>query len=59
MFGFHKMNAFTGMQFLASHHFYDMEKNDDVPLELKNYKSFLTQLTKKRVFNNCSVQRLE
>lgn len=41
MFGFHKMNAFTGMQKLATHHFHDMEKNADVPLELEVYKGFL------------------
>lgn len=41
MFGFHKMNAFAGMEVLATHHFHDMEKNADVPLELSNYNSFL------------------
>ena len=41
MFGFHKMNAFIGMKLLATHHFYDMEKNANVPLELKKYNSFL------------------
>lgn len=44
MFGFHKMNAFTGMKLLATHHFHDMEKNADVPLELKNYRVFLNSL---------------
>ncbi|SFZ91824.1 modulator of drug activity B [Flaviramulus basaltis] len=41
MFGFHKMNTFTGMELLATHHFHDMEKNADVPLELKEYNDFL------------------
>lgn len=41
MFGFHRMNAFLGMEFLASHHFHDMEKNADVPVELKIYNQFL------------------
>ncbi|MEH6407477.1 MAG: NAD(P)H-dependent oxidoreductase [Leeuwenhoekiella sp.] len=41
MFGFHRMNAFTGMELLATNHFHDMEKNADVPLELENYNSFL------------------
>lgn len=41
MFGFHKMNKFTGMELLATYHFHDMEKNADVPLELKNYDTFL------------------
>ncbi|NIJ44571.1 modulator of drug activity B [Wenyingzhuangia heitensis] len=45
LFGFHKMNAFAGMELLASHHFYDMEKNADVPLELKNYNLFLNKVT--------------
>lgn len=45
MFGFHRMNAFTGMELLATHHFHDMEKNADVPLELKNYHTFLNTLT--------------
>lgn len=44
MFGFHRMNAFTGMELLATHHFHDMEKNADVPLELNNYSIFLNDL---------------
>ncbi|SOE23537.1 modulator of drug activity B [Spirosomataceae bacterium TFI 002] len=44
MFGFHRMNAFTGMELLATHHFHDMEKNADVPLELNNYNSFLNDV---------------
>lgn len=44
MFGFHRMNAFTGIELLATHHFHDMEKNADVPLELKQYEDFLTNL---------------
>lgn len=44
MFGFHKMNAFTGMKLLATHHFHDMEKNADVPLELKEYNTFLNKV---------------
>ena len=44
MFGFHKMNAFTGMELLATHHFHDMEKNADVPYELNNYSVFLNDL---------------
>ncbi len=41
MFGFHKMNQFMGMKLLGSFHFHDMEKNADVPLELKKYQDFL------------------
>ena len=44
MFGFHRMNAFTGMELLGTHHFHDMEKNADVPLELNNYSTFLNDL---------------
>ncbi|WP_394364226.1 NAD(P)H-dependent oxidoreductase [Formosa algae] len=44
MFGFHRMNAFTGMELLATHHFHDMEKNADVPVELSNYSAFLNDL---------------
>ncbi|MDO6801585.1 NAD(P)H-dependent oxidoreductase [Wenyingzhuangia sp. 1_MG-2023] len=46
LFGFHKMNAFTGMKLLATHHFHDMEKNADVPKELKEYDVFLCDVTK-------------
>ncbi len=44
MFGFHRMNAFTGMELLATHHFHDMEKNADVTFELNNYSSFLNDI---------------
>jgi len=44
MFGFHKMNSFTGMELLATHHFHDIEKNTDVPLELKQYNAFLNEV---------------
>ena len=44
MFGFHRMNAFTGMELLATHHFHDMEKNADVPIELNNYSTFLNDV---------------
>ncbi|MBU2973056.1 NAD(P)H-dependent oxidoreductase [Zobellia sp. B3R18] len=45
MFGFHKMNAFTGLERLATHHFHDMEKNANVPLELEKYNTFLNEIT--------------
>lgn len=44
LFGFHKMNKFIGLEFLASTHFHDMEKNADVPKELKKYDDFLSQI---------------
>lgn len=43
MFGFHKMNAFIGMELLATQHFYDIMRNADVPSELKSYTAFLTE----------------
>lgn len=46
LFGFHKMNKFAGMQVLATHHFHDIEKNADVPLELAEYQSFLDETMK-------------
>tara|TARA_R110002096_G_scaffold107167_1_gene234983 strand:+ start:306 stop:902 length:597 start_codon:yes stop_codon:yes gene_type:complete len=44
MFGFHRMNAFTGMELLATHHFHDMEKNADVLFELNTYSTFLNDV---------------
>lgn len=44
LFGFHRMNAFTGMTSLESMHFHDIEKNADVPRDLDLYKTHLTKL---------------
>jgi len=44
LFGFHRMNAFTGMSSLESMHFHDIEKNADVPRDLEVYKLHLTKL---------------
>jgi len=44
LFGFHRMNAFTGMTSLESMHFHDIEKNADVPRDLNLYKTHLTKL---------------
>lgn len=46
LFGFHRMNAFVGMQPLESIHFHDVEKNADIPQDLKRYEAHLG-----RVFN--------
>lgn len=46
LFGFHRMNAFTGMKPLESIHFHDVEKNADVENDLKRYHAHL-----KRIFN--------
>jgi modulator of drug activity B len=47
LFGFHRMNAFTGMQPLKSMHFHDIEKNADVERDIKLYNEHL-----KSVFDN-------
>lgn len=44
LFGFHRMNAFTGMTSLESMHFHDIEKNADVTRDLELYKEHLTKL---------------
>jgi modulator of drug activity B len=44
LFGFHRMNAFTGMTPLESMHFHDIEKNADVDNDIKSYHKHLTQL---------------
>lgn len=44
LFGFHRMNAFTGMTSMESIHFHDIEKNADVPRDLELYKKHLTKL---------------
>lgn len=41
MFGFHRMNAFAGLEKLSTLHFHDIEKNADVQAELENYIHFL------------------
>lgn len=44
LFGFHRMNAFTGMEQLPSMHFHDIEKNSDVPRDLQLYSEHLTNV---------------
>lgn len=44
MFGFHRMNAFTGMTPLQGIHFHDVEKNADVLNDMKRYEAHLTAL---------------
>lgn len=46
LFGFHRMNAFTGMTPLESMHFHDIEKNTDVPRDLALYKVHVSKLFK-------------
>lgn len=44
LYGFHRMNNFTGMTSLESIHFHDIEKNANVPRDLELYKAHLRKL---------------
>ena len=44
LFGFHRMNAFTGMKPLTSFHFHDVEKNADVIKDMARYRTHLEEL---------------
>lgn len=44
LFGFHRMNAFVGLQPLQSMHFHDIEKNANVEKDLEKYQNHLEQL---------------
>ncbi len=44
LFGFHRMNAFVGMEPLQSIHFHDIEKNANVENDLKMYQNHLKTL---------------
>jgi NADPH dehydrogenase (quinone) len=41
MFGFHRMNAFTGMRPLPGFHFHDVEKNANVIRDMEKYRQHL------------------
>jgi modulator of drug activity B len=43
LFGFHRMNAFTGMTPLKSLHFHDVEKNANIERDLPVYIDHLTE----------------
>ena len=51
LFGFHRMNAFTGMEQLPSMHFHDVEKNANIPRDLKLYKEHLETIFSKEYAN--------
>lgn len=57
LFGFHRMNAFTGMSHLGSFHFHDMEKAatqeriDNYEIEYKNYLKKALKTEGFKVFN--------
>ena len=42
-FGFHRMNAFTGMTPLKSYHFHDVEKNANIEKDMKAYSQHLEE----------------
>ena len=44
LFGFHRMNAFTGMKPLESLHFHDVMKGANVEGDLEMYRNHLTQI---------------
>ncbi len=44
LFGFHRMNAFTGMEPLPGMHFHDVEKNADVPRDMLLYTGHLREV---------------
>jgi modulator of drug activity B len=44
LFGFHRMNAFTGMQPLESLHFHDVMKSADIPAEIQRYTQHLDKI---------------
>lgn len=44
LFGFHRMNAFTGMKPLKSFHFHDVEKNANIPRDMKAYREHLEKV---------------
>ena len=51
LFGFHRMNAFTGMKPVEGIHFHDVEKNADIVGDMKRYQDHLI-----KVFINQSVE---
>lgn len=54
LFGFHRMNAFTGMQPLESIHFHDVEKNPDIDRDIQRYKAHLQKIfTKQDLLVDC------
>lgn len=59
LFGFHRMNAFTGMTPLKSFHFHDVEKNANIERDLIAYRQhlqevFITQETDIKTVSQCA-----
>ena len=64
LFGFHRMNAFTGMQPLKSIHFYDVEKNADIVKDLERYRQhlqlvFSPELKEERAMLRCELDEMQ
>lgn len=59
LFGFHRMNAFTGMQPLESIHFYDVEKNADIVKDLERYRQHLDHVFSPKLKDPTSLMSLE
>jgi modulator of drug activity B len=55
LFGFHRMNAFTGMEPLESIHFYDVMKNANIAANLQHYQEHLNKLFIKNHNNHESI----
>lgn len=58
LFGFHRMNTFTGMESLGTFHFHDLEKNatpERVENYEKNYKNFLEETLQKELKKETSL----
>jgi modulator of drug activity B len=59
LFGFHRMNAFTGMQPLEGIHFHDVEKNADINADLQRYKLHLQKTFNQRPENQDAVNTFQ
>ena len=64
LFGFHRMNAFTGMQPLKSIHFYDVEKNANIVKDLERYRQhlqhvFSPELKEERGMLRCELDEMQ
>jgi modulator of drug activity B len=55
LFGFHRMNAFTGMTPLEGMHFHDVEKNADINQDLKSYRAHLHKIFIRQSYGQAAV----
>ena len=55
LFGFHRMNAFAGMEKINGFHFHDVEKNADLQTDMLAYEKHLESLFKPELeLSQCS-----